>query len=86
MSAQLDEVLSSRARIKVLRAILKRSETNISQVIRETRLNYKTVRKHVNYLVSEGLVEEVKVGRLRLLRPNWLNPKVRRLEEFFSSF
>jgi len=86
VSTQLDEIFSSRARIKVLRVILERSETNINQIIRETKLNHKTVRKHVNYLVSEGLVEEVKVGKLRLLRPNWLNPKVRRLEEFLSSF
>jgi DNA-binding transcriptional ArsR family regulator len=84
--AQLDEILSSKARVKVLRVILEKGEVNISQVIKETKLNHKTVHKHVNYLINAGLVEEVRVGRLRLLRPNWLNPKTRRLEEFFSFF
>ncbi len=86
MCAQLDELLSSKARVKVLKVILERGEVNINQIIKETRLNYKTVNKHVNYLVNAGLVEEVRVGRLRLLRPNWLNPKTRKLEEFFSIF
>lgn len=86
MSSQLEEIFSSKARIKILRVILERGEININQIIKDTRLNYKTVCKHVNYLVSAGLVEEVKIGRLRLLRPNWLNPKTRRLEELFSSF
>ncbi|MEM0026114.1 MAG: ArsR family transcriptional regulator [Zestosphaera sp.] len=86
MSSRLEEILSSKARVKVLRVVLERGEVNINQIIRETKLNYKTVRKHVNYLVSVGLIEELRVGRLRLLRPNWLNPKVRRLEEFFNFF
>lgn len=86
MSSRLEEILSSKARVKVLRVVLERGEVNINQIIRETKLNYKTVRKHVNYLVSVGFIEELRVGRLRLLRPNWLNPKVRRLEEFFNFF
>lgn len=86
MSSQLEEILSSKARVRVLRVILRRGEVNISQIIKDTRLNHKTVCKHVNYLVGVGLIEEVKIGRLRLLRPNWLNPKTRRLEELFSSF
>lgn len=86
MSSQLEEIFSSKARVKILRVILGRGEVNINQIIKDTKLNYKTVCKHVNYLVSVGLVEEVKIGRLRLLRPNWLNPKTRRLEELFSSF
>lgn len=86
MSSRLEEIFSSKARVKILRVILGRGEVNINQIIKDTKLNYKTVCKHVNYLVSVGLVEEVKIGRLRLFRPNWLNPKTRRLEELFSSF
>lgn len=86
MSSQLEEILSSKARVKILRVILEKGEVNVNQIIRETKLNYKTVCKHVDYLVNAGLVEEVRIGRLRLVRPNWLNPRTRKLEEFLSSF
>ncbi|MEO3993781.1 MAG: winged helix-turn-helix domain-containing protein [Desulfurococcaceae archaeon TW002] len=86
MSPQLEEVFSSKARVKVLRVILGKGEVNINQIIKETKLNYKTVCKHIDYLVNAGLVEEVKIGKLRLVRPNWLNPKTRKLEELFNSF
>lgn len=86
MSTQLDEVFSSKARVKVLKVILEKGEVNINQIIKETKLNYKTVCKHINYLINSGLVEEIRVGKLRLVRPNWLNPKTRKLEEFFNSF
>ncbi len=58
----------------------------MNQIIRETRLNHRSVSSHLKYLVNAGLVEEIRVGRLRLFRPNWLNPKARRLEELLTLF
>lgn len=80
MDNPLEEVLSSRVRVKVLKIVFDRGEVNISQIIRETGLNHKLVSKHLKYLVDSGLIEEVKIGRLRLFRPNWLNPKARTVE------
>ncbi|MEM2021654.1 MAG: ArsR family transcriptional regulator [Zestosphaera sp.] len=70
----------------MVRVVFSRGEANLNQIIRETRLNHRSVTNHLKYLVSVGLVEEIRVGRLRLFRPNWLNPKARRLEELLTLF
>ncbi|MEM2005726.1 MAG: winged helix-turn-helix domain-containing protein [Zestosphaera sp.] len=84
MSDPLEDVLLSRARVRVLKIVFSKGEANISQVVRETGLNHKLVSKHLKHLVDAGLVEEVRIGRLRLFRPNWLNPKARIVEELIN--
>jgi len=81
---EINDVLLSKARVKILKKLLSKGEMNISQIIDETRLNYNTVVKHLEYLTNAGLVEELRLGRARVFRPNWLNPKVRVLEALLN--
>ena len=79
-----EELFSSRGRVKILKELLGEGEMNLTQLIKATGLNYITTVKHLKYLIDAGIVEEIKVGRVRIYRPNWMNPKVRLLEEVIT--
>ncbi|OYT50674.1 MAG: ArsR family transcriptional regulator [Desulfurococcales archaeon ex4484_204] len=78
-SSCLEDIFSSRGRVKVLKTIIELEEVNISRLIKLTRLNYRTVVKHLEYLKKVGIVDEIVVSRTRIFRLNLLNPKVRLL-------
>jgi len=81
----LEEIFSSKGRVKVLKLILRRGEVNLSTIIRETGLNYISVIKHLNYLKHYDIIEEINLGRVRVYRPKWVNPRVRYIEEMLRT-
>ncbi len=80
----IEDIFSSRGRVKVLKTILQLGEVNVTQIIKLTRLNYKVVKKHIEYLKKLGLIEEIVIGRVKLYRPNWLNPRVRYIDDLMK--
>jgi len=52
----------------VLNTLCKYIECNFNTLRRKTGLNYYTLVKTINYLVSKGLIVEKRVGRLRIIR------------------
>ncbi len=81
----LEEIFSSKGRVKVLKVVLRRGEANLSTIIRETGLNYISVIKHLNYLKHYDIIEEINLGRVRVYRPKWVNPRVRYIEEILRT-
>lgn len=73
-SLKLEDVLSSRGRVKVLRIVMRLGEVNITRIVRESGLNYKTVKAHLDSLVAAGILSERRCGRLRMYSVNYLNP------------
>lgn len=49
---------------------------NITALVRKTRLRYDRVSEVIGELERKGIVEDSKVGRLRIVRLNYLNRKV----------
>ncbi len=76
-----EDIFSSKGRVKVLKVILLRGEINLTSIIKETGLNYVLVSKHIDYLKSCNIIEEIKLGRVKIYRPNWVDPRVRYIEE-----
>ena len=64
----LEDLFSSRGRVRVLQIMSERRELNISAIARYTRLNYVTVLKHLNALKGLGIVEERRFGKIRIFR------------------
>ncbi len=83
-STLLEALLSSKTRIKILRALIKLKEVNITKLTRITELNHKVVRYHINILKEYGIVEEKHIGRICIIRLNENNPKVKVLKELFK--
>ena len=80
----VEEVLGSRARVKIIKALAFDEELTISLLIRKTRLNYVVAMKHLKTLESLNLISEKKFGRIRIYRYNIENPKARSLKKFME--
>ncbi|MCC6044370.1 MAG: ArsR/SmtB family transcription factor [Acidilobaceae archaeon] len=82
---ELERLLSSKGRVRVLRILLREGQVNISRLIRETGLHHRLVVKHLEELKRMGLVEERRYGRLRIYEANLQDPRVSALRELLKT-
>lgn len=80
----IEDLLGSRARVKILKALAKDDELTISLIIRKTRLNYSCVLKHLNFLKLHNLIQEKKFGRIKIFRYKSENMKARSFRNFIE--
>jgi len=83
----IEEVLSSKGRVKILKILANIGELNISEIARRAGLNYTTTNEHLMALELSGLVLHKRFGRIRIFRFNENNPRaemVRRLVELWE--
>ena len=71
----IEEVLSSRGRVKILKILADIGELNISDIARRAGLNYTVTNRHLIALERYGLILHKKFGRIRIYRYNENNPK-----------
>lgn len=62
----VEELLGSRGRVRVLRVLAESGELNISEVTRRTGLNYTSVERHLRRLREMGLLREKRYGKIRI--------------------
>ena len=80
----IEELLGSKARLKILKTLALNEELNISLIISKTKLNHANVLKHLNFLKSFNLIQEKKFGRIRIYRYKSENIKARSLKNFIE--
>ena len=80
----IEDLLGSKARIKILKALALNDELNISLIISKTKLNHSNVIKHLNFLKSFNLIQEKKFGRIKIYRYKSENIKARSLKKFIK--
>ena len=83
----IEEVLSSKGRVKILRILTEIGELNISEIARRAGLNYATTNRHLGVLEEQGLVRHKRFGRIRIFRFNENNPRaemIRKLVELWE--
>lgn len=80
----LEEALSSKGRVRVLRVLMEAGELNASEIARRANLNYSTALSHLLALKRVGLVEERKYGRIRIFKIAD-NGRVEYLRELFKA-
>jgi DNA-binding transcriptional ArsR family regulator len=64
----IEDVFSSRGRIKILKELAISNELNISELCRRVDLNHSSTKAHLEVLLKTGLVEEKKFGRIKIYR------------------
>ncbi|HEC38277.1 MAG TPA: ArsR family transcriptional regulator [bacterium] len=79
-----ENVLGSKARVKILKALALNDELTISLLINKTRLNHAITMKHLKILESLDLITEKKFGRIRIYKYNFENLKARSLKKFID--
>ncbi|KKN57936.1 hypothetical protein LCGC14_0557190 [marine sediment metagenome] len=80
----VENVLGSKARVKILKTLAINEELTLSLIISKTRLNYVNVVKHLKHLVTLNLIQEKKFGRIKIYRYKFENFKARSLKKFIE--
>ena len=71
----IEEVFSSKGRVKILRILSEIGELNISEIARRAGLNYATTNQHLILLEKHKLIRHKTFGRIRIFRYNEENPR-----------
>jgi DNA-binding transcriptional ArsR family regulator len=67
---RIEDVFSSRGRVRILRILAEIGELNISALARRAGLNYSTANEHLRVLEEAGLIRHKRFGRIRIFRFN----------------
>lgn len=82
----IEEVLSSKGKIKILKILTEYTELNISEIVRQSHLNHATVSQHLSYFEDIGIVQEKTFGRIRIYRLAPDDAKVQIIRELIESW
>ena len=80
----IEEVFSSKGRVKILRILAEMGELNISAIARRAGLNYATTNQHLLALENHGLIRHKKFGRIRIFRFDEENPRARMIKKLIE--
>ena len=82
----IEEVLSSKGKIKILKILTNYEELNISEIVRRAQLNHATVSQHLNYFKTVGIVQEKAFGRIKIYRLSPEDAKVKVIRDLMESW
>ncbi|MGB9960409.1 MAG: winged helix-turn-helix domain-containing protein [Candidatus Bathyarchaeales archaeon] len=83
---QMEEVLGSKARLKILRILFHVGELNVSEIARRLGANHKTTLAHLKILENEGILQHKTFGRIRIYRFNEGSQKARTVKNFIDAW
>lgn len=83
---EVEEVFSSKPRIKILKLIWRLGELNISDIARRIGLNFTTTSRHLQVLEEEGIVQQRVYGRIRMYRFNQASPKAKAVQNLIDTW
>ncbi len=83
LNVELEGILSSRGRVRILKLLAKEGELNISAISKKTKLNHSSVKSHLEFLVEVGLIKEKKFGRIKIYQYLDTNIKAHSLKQLF---
>ncbi len=80
----MEEIFSSKPRMKILKLIWRLSELNVSEIARRVGLNFTSTSKHLKILTEEGILLERTYGRIRMYRYNSVSTKAKAVENLIE--
>ncbi len=80
----IEEILSSKGRVVILKTLAEMEELNISAIARVANLNHGTATQHLNFLTKAGLLQEKRFGRIKIFRYRTESLKARSLKKLFE--
>jgi predicted transcriptional regulator len=81
---KIEDVFSSRLRMKILKILTQVGELNVSEIARRLCVNYVTTSKHLEALEEEGMIIHKMFGRIRLYRLNDHSPKAKAVQNLID--
>ncbi|MDD3791757.1 MAG: winged helix-turn-helix domain-containing protein [Candidatus Bathyarchaeota archaeon] len=64
----IEDVFSSKTRMKILKLIYTLGSLNVSDIARRIRINYVTTMQHLKILEAEGILTKHVYGRIQMYR------------------
>jgi DNA-binding transcriptional ArsR family regulator len=83
---KLEDVFSSKPRMKILKLVARLGELNVSDIARRIGLNFSTTSKHLKVLEEEGVLQQKTYGRIRLYRFNQESVKARSVQALIEAW
>ena len=81
---KVEDVFSSRGRVRILRLLSEIEELNISEIARRAGLNYTTTNEHLRVLEEASIVRHKSFGRIRIYRFNDQDLKARAIKDLME--
>jgi DNA-binding transcriptional ArsR family regulator len=82
----VEDVFSSRLRMKILKMLNQVGELNVSEIARRLGVNYETTNGHLKILEDEGILQLKVFGRIRLYRLNERSAKTKAVQNLIETW
>jgi len=82
----VEDVFSSKLRMKILKILVQVGELNVSEIARRLGVNYNITSKHLKILEDEGIIKHKVFGRIRLYRLNEYSLKARAVQNLLEAW
>ena len=83
----IEEVFSSKTRIKILKLLDQHGQRNVSDIARRIKINYTAADKHLRLLESEGILSLYTYGkRFRLYSFNVTSEKAKAVQNLIHAW
>ena len=83
---EVEELFSSRGRIKVMGVVMESNELNISEITRRAGISHSSASVHLDFMVRMGLLVEKRFNRIRIFRVNPSSPYTEILQRFMTDW
>ncbi|MCW4044091.1 MAG: winged helix-turn-helix domain-containing protein [Candidatus Bathyarchaeota archaeon] len=83
---EIEEVFSSKPRMKILKLIARLGTLNISEITKRTKLNYTATNQHLKLLETEGILQQRTYGRIRMYKFNENSPKAKAVQNLIDTW
>jgi DNA-binding transcriptional ArsR family regulator len=83
---EVEEIFSSKPRIKILKLIFALGSLNVSNIARRINLNYTSTAEHLKVLEVEGILQERTYGRIRMYRFNEGSTKAKAVQNLLEAW
>jgi len=80
----IEEIFSSKGRIKIIKLLASENELNISEIIRRTGLNHTIISKHLAVLTESNILQEKIYGRIKIYRFRIEDRKVKAIKSLIE--
>lgn len=83
---EIEDILSSRGRVRILKILSELEETNITQISKRAMLNYETTLMHLKKLIEMGIIVEKRFGKIRIFKVNKENKFTLKIIDFIKTW
>ena len=81
---EIEDVLSSRGRVRILKLLAELGELNVSAISRTINLNHSAAKEHLRFLTEVGLIKEKRFGRILIYQFEENNILAQSLKQVFK--